>query len=143
RASREKAVVVLGSATPSLESFHNARSGKYSYLQLAQRIANRAMARAEIIDMREVFAQHGRPEIFSKKLLTAIEETHARGEQSIILLNRRGYSSFVLCRSCGESIHCPHCDVPLTYHSIETSLVCHYCNHRRPAPKQCPACAGK
>lgn len=143
RASREKAVVVLGSATPSLESFHNARSGKYQYLQLAQRIANRAMARAEIIDMRAVFAQHGRPEVFSEELLKAIEETHERGEQSIILLNRRGYSSFVLCRSCGESIHCPNCDVTLTYHRSEMGIICHYCNHRQPAPSRCPACAGK
>ncbi|MBA2731252.1 MAG: primosomal protein N', partial [Acidobacteria bacterium] len=143
RASREKAVVVLGSATPSLESFHNARSGKYNYLQLAQRIANRAMARAEIIDMREVFAEHGRPEVFSEDLLKSIEETHARGEQSIILLNRRGYSSFVLCRSCGESIHCPNCDVTLTYHRGEMSIICHYCNHRQAAPSRCPSCVGK
>jgi primosomal protein N' (replication factor Y) len=143
RASREGAVVVLGSATPSLESFHNARSGKYRYLQLAQRIGNRALARAEIIDMREVFARHGRPEVFSEELLTAIEETHARHEQSIVLLNRRGYSSFVLCRSCGESIHCPNCDVTLTYHRSEMSIICHYCNHRRGAPSRCPACQGK
>lgn len=143
RANKEGAVVVLGSATPSLESFHNARAGKYRYLQLAQRIANRAMARAEIIDMREVFARHSRPEIFSEELLTVIEETHARGEQSIILLNRRGYSSFVLCRSCGESIHCPNCDVTLTYHRSEMSIICHYCNHRRPAPTRCPTCQGK
>ncbi len=143
RANKEGAVVVLGSATPSLESFHNARGGKYSYLQLAQRIANRAMARAEIIDMRQVFARQGRPEVFSEELLAAIEETHARGEQSIILLNRRGYSSFVLCRSCGESIHCPNCDVTLTYHRSEMSIICHYCNHRRPAPSRCPSCQGK
>jgi primosomal protein N' (replication factor Y) len=143
RASREKAVVVLGSATPSLESFHNARSGKYRYLQLAQRIANRAMARAEIIDMRDVFAQQGRPEVFSEELLKAIAETHSKGEQSIILLNRRGYSSFVLCRSCGESIHCPNCDVTLTYHRNEMSIICHYCNHRQAAPSKCPSCAGK
>ncbi|MDT5123084.1 MAG: hypothetical protein QOC96_2566 [Acidobacteriota bacterium] len=143
RASREGAVVVLGSATPSLESFHNARSGKYTYLQLAQRIANRAMARAEMIDMRAVFARQGRPEVFSDELLKAIEEAHARGEQSIILLNRRGYSSFVLCRSCGESIHCPNCDVTLTYHRSEMSIICHYCNHRQPSPSRCPSCAGK
>jgi primosomal protein N' (replication factor Y) (superfamily II helicase) len=143
RANKEGAVVVLGSATPSLESFHNARGGKYNYLQLAQRIANRAMARAEIIDMRQVFARQGRPEVFSDELLAAIEETHARGEQSIILLNRRGYSSFVLCRSCGESIHCPNCDVTLTYHRSEMSIICHYCNHRRPAPTRCPSCQGK
>ncbi|HEX8776096.1 MAG TPA: primosomal protein N' [Pyrinomonadaceae bacterium] len=143
RALKESAVVVLGSATPSLESFHNARSGKYTYLQLPERIKNRAMARAEIIDMREVFARHGRAQVFSDELVAAIEETHARGEQSIILLNRRGYSSFVLCRSCGESIHCPNCDVTLTYHRSEMSIVCHYCNHRQNAPRQCPACAGK
>src|SRR5436305_8712104 len=143
RASREGAVVVLGSATPSLESFHNARNGKYTYLRLAQRIANRAMARAEMIDMREVFAHQGRPEVFSEELLAAIEETHARNEQSIILLNRRGYSSFVLCRSCGESIHCPNCDVTLTYHRSEMSIICHYCNHRRAAPTHCPSCQGK
>lgn len=143
RALKESAVVVLGSATPSLESFHNARSGKYTYLQLPERIANRAMARAEIIDMREVFALHGKAQVFSDQLLAAIEETHARGEQSIVLLNRRGYSSFVLCRSCGESIHCPNCDVTLTYHRSEMSIVCHYCNHRRNAPSACPSCAGK
>jgi primosomal protein N' (replication factor Y) len=144
RALKESAVVVLGSATPSLESFHNAQHhGKYTYLRLPERIGMRAMARAEIIDMRSVFAAEGRAAVFSEQLLAAIEETHARGEQSIILLNRRGYSSFVLCRSCGESIHCPNCDVTLTYHRGEMSLVCHYCNHRRAAPKQCPACAGK
>jgi primosomal protein N' (replication factor Y) (superfamily II helicase) len=143
RALKESAVVVLGSATPSLESFHNARSGKYTYLHLPERIANRAMARAEIVDMREVFATHGRAQVFSDRLLSAIEETHERGEQSIILLNRRGYSSFVLCRSCGESIHCPNCDVTLTYHRSEMSIVCHYCNHRQGAPSKCPACEGK
>ncbi|HEV2914460.1 MAG TPA: primosomal protein N' [Pyrinomonadaceae bacterium] len=143
RALKEQAVVVLGSATPSLESFHNARGGKYRYLHLPERIANRAMARAELIDMREVFALRGKAQVFSDQLLAAIEETHARGEQSIVLLNRRGYSSFVLCRSCGESIHCPNCDVTLTYHRSEMSIVCHYCNHRQSAPQQCPACAGK
>ncbi|MGA9994794.1 MAG: primosomal protein N', partial [Pyrinomonadaceae bacterium] len=143
RAVKEEAVIVLGSATPSLESFHNARKGKYQYLRLPNRIANRAMARAEIIDMREVFKGQGRAEVFSEKLLTAMEETHARGEQSIILLNRRGYSSFVLCRSCGESIHCPNCDVTLTYHRSEMSIICHYCNHRQSAPTRCPSCAGK
>ena len=143
RARKESAVVVLGSATPSLESFHNAQNGKYLYLQLPNRIANRALAKAEMIDMRAVFAAQGKPEVFSEELMQAIEETHERGEQSIILLNRRGYSSFVLCRTCGESIHCPNCDVTLTYHRIESSLVCHYCNHRRHAPKACPSCNGK
>jgi primosomal protein N' (replication factor Y) len=142
RAHRERAVVVLGSATPSLESFHNARQGKYRHLQLPSRIANRAMARAEIIDMREVFRKGGRPEVFSPDLLAGIEETHARGEQSIVLLNRRGYSSFVLCRSCGERINCPNCDVTLTFHRTERSLVCHYCDFRQRVPEACPACGG-
>ncbi|MFN2578490.1 MAG: primosomal protein N' [Pyrinomonadaceae bacterium] len=143
RAQKESGVVVLGSATPSLESFHNAQSGKYQYVQLPDRIANRPLARAEIIDMREVFARRKKPVVFSDELLTAIEQTHARHEQSIILLNRRGYSSFILCRSCGESIECPNCDVTLTYHRSDGTLVCHYCNHRQRAPSECPACASK
>ena len=142
RAHKERAVVVLGSATPSMESFQNARQGKYRYLRLPVRIANRAMARAEIIDMRESFRAGGRPEVFSAELLAAIEETHARKQQSIILLNRRGYSSFVLCRSCGERINCANCDVTLTFHRSERSLICHYCNLRQRVPDSCPACSG-
>jgi primosomal protein N' (replication factor Y) (superfamily II helicase) len=143
RALRERAVVVLGSATPSLESFHNAKRGKYRYLELPKRIADRAMARAEIVDMREVFRSKGRPDVFSPELLAAIEETHERGHQSIILLNRRGYSVFVLCRSCGERQQCPNCDVTLTYHRGEQSLICHYCNLRARVPEACPACKGQ
>jgi primosomal protein N' (replication factor Y) len=142
RAHRERAVVVLGSATPSLETFQNARQGKYRYLQLPNRIAGRPMALAEIVDMRQAFKSKGKPEVFSPELLEAIEETHARGEQSIVLLNRRGYSSFVLCRSCGERINCTNCDVTLTYHRSERSLVCHYCNLRQRPPDACPACNG-
>ena len=143
RAQKENAVVILGSATPSLESFHNSQTGKYQYLQLPARIGERPMASARIIDMREVFALHKKPQVFSAELLEAIEATHKKGEQSIILLNRRGYSSFVLCRSCGETIQCPNCDVTLTYHKSERVIVCHYCNHREPAPEKCPACSGK
>ncbi|HKP72833.1 MAG TPA: primosomal protein N' [Pyrinomonadaceae bacterium] len=143
RALKERAVVVLGSATPSLESFHNARGGKYRYLRLPNRIANRAMAVAEIVDMREVFEREGKQQPLSPQLLDAIAETHERGEQSIVLLNRRGYSSFVLCRSCGERMQCPQCDVTLTYHQRERSLICHYCDHRRRPPTECPACKGK
>src|SRR3989475_3388158 len=143
RAQKESAVVVLGSATPSLESFHNAQTGKYQYLHLPERIASRPLARAQLIDMREVFARRKRASVFSDELLTAIQETHARGEQTIILLNRRGYSSFILCRSCGESIMCPNCDVTLTYHRSDRTLVCHYCNHRELAPSQCLVCGSK
>ncbi|HEX6284495.1 MAG TPA: primosomal protein N', partial [Pyrinomonadaceae bacterium] len=143
RAQKESAAVVLGSATPSLESFHNARAGKYQLLTLPERIAARPMAAATIIDMRNVFVRHGKPRVFSDELLEAIQETYERGEQSIILLNRRGYSSFILCRSCGETIQCPNCDVTLTYHRSERVIVCHYCNHRKGVPKVCPACSKK
>jgi primosomal protein N' (replication factor Y) len=143
RAQKESAAVVLGSATPSLESFHNAQTGKYQYLELPERIGERRLATAELVDMRDVFARHKKPVVFSDQLLEAIEQTHANGEQSIILLNRRGYSSFVLCRSCGESIMCPNCEVTLTYHRGDRVLVCHYCNHRERAPSQCPACESK
>ena len=143
RAQKESATVVLGSATPSLESFYNARHGKYALLALPERIGSRPMAGATIIDMRNVFARHGKPRVFSDELLEAIRETHARGEQSIILLNRRGYSRFILCRSCGETIQCPNCDVTLTYHRSERVIVCHYCNHRQAVPRVCPACGKK
>lgn len=143
RAQNESAVIILGSATPSLESFHNARNGKYQYLQLPERLRNRPLAVAEIIDMREVFERHKKPVIFSERLLQSIKETHQKGEQSIVLLNRRGYSSFVLCRSCGESVQCPNCDVTLTYHRSERVIICHYCNHRESSPSECPNCSGK
>ncbi len=143
RAQKESATVVLGSATPSLESFHNARKGKYRLLSLPERIAARPMAAARIIDMRTVFARHGKPRVFSDELLEAIRETRERNEQSIILLNRRGYSSFILCRSCGETIQCPNCDVTLTYHRSERVIICHYCNHREPVPRLCPSCGKK
>ena len=142
RAQKESAVVILGSATPSLETFHNATNGKYRHLELPDRLGKRPMAVAEIIDMREVFSRHRKPRIFSDELLQAIQDTHTRKEQSIVLLNRRGYSSFVLCRSCGESIQCPNCDVTLTYHRSEKVIICHYCNHREAAPSKCPSCDG-
>jgi primosomal protein N' (replication factor Y) (superfamily II helicase) len=143
RAQKESATVVLGSATPSLESFYNARHGKYGLLTLPQRVGERPMAVATIIDMRNVFARHGKPRVFSDELLEAIRDTHARKEQSIIMLNRRGYSRFILCRSCGETIQCPNCDVTLTYHRSERVIVCHYCNHRQAVPRVCPSCGKK
>ena len=143
RAQKESATVVLGSATPSLESYHNARGGKYKLLTLPERIAARPMAAATIIDMRNVFVRHGKPRVFSDELLEAIQETYERREQSIILLNRRGYSSFILCRSCGETVQCPNCDVTLTYHRSERVIVCHYCNHRKAVPRVCPSCGKK
>ncbi len=140
RASNANAVIILGSATPALESFHNSQIGKYEYLSLPNRIENRPLAKAEIIDMREVFAAGSDDKILAPQLLKAIEETHTRGEQTIILLNRRGFSQFVLCRSCGESIRCMNCDITLTFHKSQQKLVCHYCNHSVIAPEKCPSC---
>lgn len=143
RALRAGAVVVLGSATPSLESFHNAHAGKYAYLRLQTRFGDRALAEVQTVDMREVFKRHGKSQTLSDELKTAIAETFGRREQSMILLNRRGFSSFLLCRSCGLAIHCPNCDVTLTYHRYNSSLQCHYCNYIRPVPRVCDACEGE
>ena len=140
RANLAGAIVVLGSATPSLESYHNAKSGKYKYLRLENRIGDRPLATAELIDMRDVFKKAGKDVILSPPLITAIEETHARSEQSIILLNRRGFSQFVLCRSCGESLRCKNCDITLTYHRQHGKLVCHYCGFTAATPERCPFC---
>lgn len=140
RANFGGAVVVLGSATPSLETYHNAQSGKYRYLRLENRIGNRPLARAELIDMREVFKQAGKDVVLSPQLVSAIEATHAKGEQSIILLNRRGFSQFVLCRTCGERLRCKNCDITLTYHRHDTKLVCHYCGFTAITPRKCPFC---
>ena len=142
RANLNGAVVVLGSATPSLESFQNARSDKYQYLQLQNRIENRPLAKAELIDMRAVFRETGKDVTLSPQLIEAIEEAHAKGEQSIILLNRRGFSQFVLCRTCGESLRCKNCDITLTYHKRDAKLVCHYCSHHVGVPQKCPFCHG-
>lgn len=143
RALRAGAVVVLGSATPSIESFHNAHAGKYAYLRLRTRFGDRALAEVQTVDMREVFKRHGKAQTLSDELRAAISETFSRREQSMLLLNRRGFSSFLLCRSCGLAIHCPNCDVTLTYHRYNNSLQCHYCNYIRPVPRVCDACEGE
>lgn len=140
RANFASASVVLGSATPALESFQNAKAGKYQYLQLQSRIENRPLARAELIDMRDVFRHAGKDVTLSPQLIEAIAEIHAKGEQSIILLNRRGFSQFVLCRTCGESLRCKNCDITLTFHKRDGRLICHYCSHNVGVPQKCPFC---
>ncbi len=140
RANMAGAVVVLGSATPAMESFHNAQTGKYTYLRLPERIGGRGLAEADLIDMRLVFKRAGRDVPLSFELLDAIKDTHAKGEQIIILLNRRGFSQFVLCRSCGESVKCRNCDITLTFHRGDGKIICHYCNYREKSPKVCPKC---
>ncbi len=140
RAHLAGAIVVLGSATPAMESFYNAKSGKYTYLHLPDRIGGRGLAKAELIDMREVFKRAGKDVALSHELLEAIDETFHKGEQVIILLNRRGFSQFVLCRTCGESLKCKNCDITLTFHRGDGKLLCHYCNYREKAPRVCPHC---
>jgi primosomal protein N' (replication factor Y) len=143
RAQFSDSVVVLGSATPALETYFNAEKGKYKKLHLPDRIHNRPLAKAELIDMRSVFKTFGKDPVFSPQLLDAIADTHAKGEQTIILLNRRGYSNFLLCRSCGETIRCKNCDISLTFHKGKNLLICHYCNFQRVVPKLCPSCESK
>jgi primosomal protein N' (replication factor Y) (superfamily II helicase) len=143
RALNSKAVVILGSATPSIETYQNAQSGKYVYIRLPERIGNRALASVEIVDMRDVFKRHGKVQVFSDELQQAMVEVKERGEQTIVLLNRRGYSTFLLCRGCGIAIHCRDCDVTLTYHKDVNRLICHYCNYQIGVPQLCPACNGQ
>jgi primosomal protein N' (replication factor Y) len=140
RAKLEGAVVLLGSATPSLESFQNARTGKYQLLQLDSRVENRPMAPVEIVDLREDFKSTHNTGPISSKLNTAIAARLAEGTQSLILINRRGYSWSVLCRSCGISVQCENCSISLTYHKQRQRLECHYCGFSRRVPEVCPKC---
>ena len=143
RAKMSGATVVLGSATPSLETYHNAVQGKYKLLELPERIEKRPLPEVEILDMREEFQRTKRDEALSRKLVAEIGERLSRGEQAMVLLNRRGYSAFVLCRECGESVQCKNCAIAMTYHKREHRLVCHYCGYMRPAPKTCPKCGSE
>lgn len=140
RANFAGAVAVLGSATPAMESFHNALHGKYTLLSMPERIGGRNLASAELVDMREVFKRAGKDVALSAELLAAIGETASRGEQIIVLMNRRGFSQFVLCRTCGETIKCENCDITLTFHRRDSRLSCHYCGFGMPAPRICPKC---
>ena len=133
--------VILGSATPSLESWSNARSGKYTCLSLPRRIDDRPLARVEVVDMRREPFQGRQRTLFSKTLRLKIRERLERGEQIVLLQNRRGFSPIVQCVSCGEAVACRRCHVSLTYHrSHGEGLRCHYCDFRRPVPSLCPAC---
>lgn len=140
RAKLEGAVALLGSATPSLESFQNAQSGKYQLLQLDSRVENRPMAPVEIVDLREDFKATHRAGPISAKLGEAIAARLAEGTQSLILINRRGYSWFVLCRSCGAAVQCDNCSISLAYHKQRQRLECHYCGFSRRVPEACPKC---
>ncbi len=140
RGRRAGATVVLGSATPSLESRYNAERGKYDLLSMPERIERRPLPEVEIIDMRLEFVETKRQDLFSRALNDALQARLEAGEQVIMLLNRRGFSSFVVCRSCGERIECQNCSVTLTFHRREQKLACHYCDYAEPVPKVCPKC---
>jgi primosomal protein N' (replication factor Y) len=143
RAKMCNAVAVLGSATPSLETYYNAAQGRYKLIELAERIEQRPLPEVEILDMREEFQRTKKEEVLSRKLVEEIGECMARNEQAMILLNRRGFSSFVLCRSCGDTVQCLNCAIAMTYHKREHRLICHYCGFVRPAPKTCPKCGSE
>ena len=157
RAKLNDAVVVLGSATPSLESWANAEKGRYARVEMRQRVADRPLPAVELVDMRNEFKETGQEQIFSRKLIEETQATLDRREQVIILLNRRGYSFVVMCRSCGGKIECENCAISMTYHKAFDSglraasgsdaiaqpgqrLECHYCGFRRGVPKTCPKC---
>jgi primosomal protein N' (replication factor Y) (superfamily II helicase) len=140
RGQREGAVVLLGSATPSMETYHHARSGKYELLTLASRVAERPLASVEIVDLREDFQQTHQTSPISAALHAGIQECLASGAQALILINRRGYSWSVLCRSCGASVQCVNCSISMTHHKQRNRLECHYCGSIQPIPKVCSKC---
>jgi primosomal protein N' (replication factor Y) len=140
RAKMAGGVVVLGSATPSMESYWRATRGAYRLLRLPARIGSAGMPPVEVVDMRREFEEVGREQVLSRRLLRALGERLERGEQSLVLLNRRGFSTFALCRSCGEQVGCRRCSIALTLHLRDKRLRCHYCGESRRVPEACPAC---
>ncbi|OGP71676.1 MAG: primosomal protein N' [Deltaproteobacteria bacterium RBG_16_50_11] len=136
RAKQEEATLLLGSATPSLESFSNAEKGKFHLLTLPERIAGKPLPRVDVVDMRK---EEG---LLSGKIREALQKNIEEKKQSLLFLNRRGFANFILCRDCGLTFKCPNCSVTLTYHLRGRSLQCHYCDYRIPAPGDCPQCEG-
>jgi primosomal protein N' (replication factor Y) len=144
RAKRENALVVLGSATPSLESYHNALNGRYGLVELKKRVLDRPLAAVTVVNMRDEFAERGPDVVLSQALFDAVGARLSRSEQVLILLNRRGLASAVFCRQCAGTIDCPNCSVSLTIHTgpRDTRRArCHYCNYSTLVPKACPTCA--
>src|SRR5579863_1090831 len=140
RARDAGAVIVLGSATPSLETRYNAERGKYTRLELPERIESRPMPRVDLIDMRQEFLDTRKQGTFSRALVDAVQERLENGEQSMLLLNRRGFSSFIACRACGQRVECANCSVTLTYHRRDRRMLCHYCDYSTRVPDRCPKC---
>ena len=140
RGHREGAAVLLGSATPSLESWHNAQTGKYRLVRLDQRVDDKRMPVVRVLDLRQKARQSPEGGILSRPLKEAIEGRIAKGEQTILFLNRRGFSTSMLCEACGHVCQCPDCSVSLTYHRAAERIVCHICGHSSRAPIACPKC---
>ena len=140
RAKMTGAVVVLGSATPSLESYYNAKKNKYSLLELPDRVEQRPLPEVEILDMRLEFQETGQEQVISRKLAEEIRERLEKKEQVMVLLNRRGYSPVVLCRACGKTLQCQNCAVSMTHHKREHKMECHYCGHVARIPDKCAHC---
>lgn len=136
------AVTVLASATPSIESYAKARSGEYTLIEMTKRYNQSSMPKIEIVDMRKEL-ENGNKSMFSKTLYDAVRENLERKEQTILFMNRRGFSSFVSCRKCGFVPLCPNCNISLTYHSFDNTLKCHYCGHKIQNYTVCPACKSK
>ncbi|WP_182070702.1 primosomal protein N' [Bacillus haynesii] len=142
RAKYHRCPVVLGSATPTLESFARAKKGVYKLLSLKHRVNHQVMPDVSLVDMREEL-RSGNRSMFSKDLMAGLEETLEKGEQAVLFLNKRGYSSFVMCRDCGYVIQCPHCEISLTYHRYGQRLKCHYCGYETGMPSSCPECGSE
>ena len=139
RCKSHGALLLMASATPAVESRYKAEQGEYHLLKMTKRYNEISMPKVEIADMCSEL-KNGNRTVFSKKLIEMIGETLERKEKIILFLNRRGYNTFVSCRSCGESIKCKHCDITMTYHKRVGKMICHYCGYEIPVPKQCPAC---
>jgi len=143
RAKMANAVAVLGSATPSLETYFNAKKNKYALVELPDRVERRPLPEVEIVDMRQEFQETGHEQVISRKLAAEIQERFERNEQVMVLLNRRGYSPVVLCRTCGKTLECQNCAIALTHHKREHKMVCHYCGFTAPVPKACVHCGSE
>jgi primosomal protein N' (replication factor Y) (superfamily II helicase) len=143
RAKMANAVVVLGSATPSLESYFNAKKSKYALVELPDRVEQRPLPEVEIVDMRLEFQETGHEQVISRKLAAEIKERLEKKEQVMVLLNRRGYSPVVLCRTCGKKLECANCAIALTHHKREHKMVCHYCGYTAAVPKSCAHCGSE
>ena len=139
RAEIAGALLVMGSATPSLESYHRAEQGEYRLVELTRRVESRPLPPVQVVDLREELRE-GNRSIFSRRLQESLRRTWEKGEQAILFLNRRGFATFVVCRQCGFSLRCLNCDVAYTYHQAEQRLRCHYCDRQRPMPSRCPGC---